>query len=159
MPENDQTRWVGVRPVNPPEDIPVTLDGEVAHVIVDSGAVGDSSAGKLKVGHHYQDPTVAGTWYTILDITNKGYLLSLGIVDYDNAVHHCDLRVTVDGDTPDILSGVEYSGTFGADRGGVANTTATIPLGLRFNTSLKVEMRSSDAGHDIRGACFYTIDH
>jgi hypothetical protein len=24
MPENDQTRWVGIRPINPPENIPVT---------------------------------------------------------------------------------------------------------------------------------------
>jgi len=36
-PENDQTRWIGVRPTNPKEDIPITLDGEVPHVIVDSG--------------------------------------------------------------------------------------------------------------------------
>ena len=57
--EDNQTKWVGVRPVNPPETIPteeqtpltsiqvepkagaadlkITLDGEVVHVIVDSG--------------------------------------------------------------------------------------------------------------------------
>jgi hypothetical protein len=59
MGENNQTKWVGVRPTNPAETIPVeeqspleiievepavgsdpfpvTLDGEVVHVIVDSG--------------------------------------------------------------------------------------------------------------------------
>jgi len=35
-PENDETRIIGVRPVNPPEDIPVTFDGEVIHIIIDS---------------------------------------------------------------------------------------------------------------------------
>ena len=35
--EDNQTKWVGVRPTSPAEDIPVTLNGEVIHVIVDSG--------------------------------------------------------------------------------------------------------------------------
>jgi len=36
MPEEpDQTRWIGIRPTDPPEDIPVTLDGEVIHIIID----------------------------------------------------------------------------------------------------------------------------
>jgi len=33
--ENDEVRTIGIRPVNPPEDIPVTLDGEVVHIIID----------------------------------------------------------------------------------------------------------------------------
>lgn len=59
MPEDNKTKWVGIRPVNPPENIPVTesapqasiqvepkpgtadfpitVNGEVIHVIVDSG--------------------------------------------------------------------------------------------------------------------------
>jgi len=37
MPEGDQTKWRGIRPTDPPEDIPVTLDGEVPHVVVDAG--------------------------------------------------------------------------------------------------------------------------
>jgi len=36
MPENDQVRTIGVRPTNPPEDIPITFDGEVIHIIIDS---------------------------------------------------------------------------------------------------------------------------
>ena len=59
MAEDDQVKWVGIRPTNPPENIPVTesspltsiqvepkpgaadlkvtVNGEVIHVIVDSG--------------------------------------------------------------------------------------------------------------------------
>jgi len=33
--EPDQIRWIGIRPTDPPEDIPVTLDGEVIHIIID----------------------------------------------------------------------------------------------------------------------------
>jgi len=35
--EPDQTRWRGIRPTDPSEDIPITLDAEVVHVIVDAG--------------------------------------------------------------------------------------------------------------------------
>jgi len=35
MPEDDQTKWIGVLPVNPPEDIPITFNGEVIHIIID----------------------------------------------------------------------------------------------------------------------------
>jgi len=34
-PENDEVRTIGVRPTNPPEDIPITFDGEVIHIIID----------------------------------------------------------------------------------------------------------------------------
>jgi len=33
--EPDQTTWVGIRPTDPPEDIPITFDGEVIHIIID----------------------------------------------------------------------------------------------------------------------------
>ena len=33
--EGDQITWVGIRPVDPPEDIPITFDGEVIHIIID----------------------------------------------------------------------------------------------------------------------------
>lgn len=35
MPENDETRTIGIQPTNPPEDIPITFDGEVIHIIID----------------------------------------------------------------------------------------------------------------------------
>ena len=35
--ENDQTKWVGIRPAKDTDDVPVTFDGEVIHVIVDDG--------------------------------------------------------------------------------------------------------------------------
>lgn len=35
MPEDDQVKWVGVRPVNPPEIIPVSIAGSVACVKVE----------------------------------------------------------------------------------------------------------------------------
>ena len=35
MPEDDQTKILGIRPTNPPEDIPITFDGEVIHIIID----------------------------------------------------------------------------------------------------------------------------
>lgn len=36
MSEDNQTEWVGIRPTDPPEDIPITFDGEVIHIIIDS---------------------------------------------------------------------------------------------------------------------------
>ena len=39
-PENDQTRWIGIRPTNPAENIPVTESAPLTQIKVESLAVG-----------------------------------------------------------------------------------------------------------------------
>lgn len=35
MPEDDQTRWIGVRPTNPPENIPVTESAPLTSILIE----------------------------------------------------------------------------------------------------------------------------
>jgi len=66
-PENDETRWIGIRPTNPKEDIPITLDGEVAHVIVDSGG-GGLKPGVPLIATFFNTNAMLNQWYTVINL-------------------------------------------------------------------------------------------
>jgi len=55
MPENDQTRWIGIRPVNPSEDIPTTTR-KLAPAIADLQAI--KAAYREKVFENNKDCSV-----------------------------------------------------------------------------------------------------
>ena len=156
-PENDQCRWVGIRPTNPKEDIPITLDGEVAHVIIDSGGGGGIEPTELVMTPYYFTPTVSGVWYTTVNRSDPGWLfftaLQPGAYTKD-----CFVGVTIDGGarqavqlypkTTYILPMFNYNG---------ALTAGVDWFGLRFKTSIKIEYRQDWASW-LRGTCLIGYD-
>jgi len=94
--ENDQCRWVGIRPTNPPEDIPVTLGAEVPHVIVDSGGGGGLMPGAPLHTEWRGLNKPTDTWYTIEEIEGAGHIqkIHLGI---GTSFYWLQCRLTIDG--------------------------------------------------------------
>ena len=80
--ESDQTRWVGIRPTDPPEDIPITLDAEVPHIVVDAGGGGNPSVGSLKLLWSYNNPSIINNWYTVADIAGAGTIQLIGLFNH-----------------------------------------------------------------------------
>jgi len=159
-PENDQTRWIGVRPTNPKEDIPITLDGEVAHVIVDSGGGGDVSPGQVK--HHYELKLgcVVDTWYTSLNITDdSGYLQCMGLNSGTGPIENFHIRITIDGTVGDDI---DFEDMVWGFQPGITNADTynlKIPFGVcRFNSSLKIELMTDIDNRAYRFNAIYTLD-
>ena len=156
-PENDQTRWIGVRPTNPKEDIPITLDGEVAHVIVDSGGGAGIEPTELVYSPVYQATTVSGTWYTVLNRSDPGWLfmtaMRMGAVTKAGYI-----GITLNGGVRQSIQ-VYPTGThifpiyrsYGNDAYGFEWN------GIRFKTSIKVEVRQDWASW-LNGACLTGFD-
>jgi len=159
-PENDQCRWVGIRPVNPPEDIPVTLDAEVVHVIVDSGGSGDLSPGAVK--HHYEQKLgcVVDVWNTSLNLTDcAGYLRCVGLNPGTGSMLNWHLRITIDGTVGDDIDFNDLIWGFIPDAAGTDCDHILIPLGsVRFTTSLKIELMTDIDNKAYRFNAIYTLD-
>lgn len=95
-PENDQCRWVGIRPTNPKEDIPITLDGEVAHVIVDSGGGGFMPGAPIIVDLN-QAVAAINVWYTLLNIAvGAGHVQKIHLAG-TGFIYNTQTKITVDG--------------------------------------------------------------
>ena len=155
-PENDQTRWVGVRPTSPAEDIPVTLNGEVPHVIVDSGCEGGLKAGQPKMAVS-QAGLAANTYHTLLDYTGAGAFSTIEFYDPTTLIDGCSLKITVDGTVALEFkfddTGEWYSCSL--DYGGAVRKRARFDWGLvAFETSLKIEYKHVNAV-TLRVACMY----
>ena len=159
-PENDQTRWIGIRPVNPPEDIPVTLDGEVPHVIVDSGGGGDLSPGSLKYNYEARIGMVLGTWYTTLEVAaGSGYLRYISINSGTTDLDTLHLKVTIDGTAGDDIDLDTFRYGSLCDPVVTTGKNVIIPLAsVRFSTSLKIEIKSDFANDAYRCNVLYTLD-
>jgi len=143
-PENDQCRWVGVRPVNPKEDIPITLDGEVAHVIVDSGA-GGLAAGAPIIVTFYDAATVINTWYTVANITGDGYILSMR-GGSNILANYVQFRLTIDGGVPVVYTTDVNTVFMYQDLNRASSYHKELPLYLvKFNTGFKYEIRQIGA--------------
>ena len=145
-PENDQCRWIGIRPTNPPEDIPVTLDGEVAHVIVDSGGGGLQPGAPLMVTF-YLLGCVTATWYTVLNIAGIGHVekIHLGI---GTTFTWLQCRVTVDGGVPVIYTCDAQTVLMWKDLANGSAFYKELPVFLiRYTTSLKVEIMQNSGGN------------
>jgi hypothetical protein len=109
-----------------------------------------------------QAVTVINTWYTVLNITNSGYVNILGFMANVKKIGVLHLKVTIDGDTP---NDIDFGGTgsplicFNNDVSGDSEINARLNLDARFDTSLKVEIMDDEGGNDIRCNVVYLIDH
>lgn len=159
-PENDQTRWIGIRPTNPKEDIPITLDAEVVHVIVDSGGSGDLSPGAVK--HHYEQKVgcAIGVWNTTLNIAaGSGYLRCVGLNPGTTSMLTWHLRITIDGTVGDDIDFNNLIWGFIPAAGGTDCDHILIPLGsVRFAESLKIELMTDVDNKAYRFNAIYTLD-
>jgi len=176
--EPDQTRWVGIRPTNPAEnipvveqapltsiqvepkpgsaDFPVTLGAEVPHVIVDSGGGGGLDAGQPKIITDSR-LTVVNTYYTLLDYTGKGIL---SVINFHTSGLYSDkftVKITVDGTVSieqDFATDNLYNSA-NVDYGGAVKHNVKLDWGaVGFDTSLKIEYKTS-FGAWVYLSCFY----
>jgi len=158
-PENDQCRWVGIRPVNPPEDIPVTLDAEVVHVIVDSGGGGLAPGAPLLVDL-YQAASIKDQWYTILNIvTGSGHIQKIHM-GANTSVHSVQIGVTVDGGARVTYQPTVQTKLVWQDLANASDMYKEVPIYLiRYETSVKVEIRQVLInGKNLYGLCSYLPD-
>jgi len=158
--EPDQTRWRGIRPTDPSEDIPVTLDAEVVHVIVDSGGGGDLTPGAVK--HHYEAAVgrLIGVWNTTLNLTDcAGYLRCIGLNPGTGSILNWHLRITIDGTVGDDIDFNDLIWGFIPDSAGTDTDHLLIPLGsVRFADSLKIELMTDVDNKAYRFNAIYTLD-
>jgi len=156
-PENDQCRWVGIRPTNPPEDIPVTLDGEVPHVIVDSGGGAGIEPTSILTYAFNQAVTVNGTWYVSVNVADPGWLFYAAISPSATAMDGF-IGITIDGGARmplQVLPRANY--VVQSFRCNLVDAFGLEFYGLRFKTSIKVEymVRAAIA---LKGTCMIGYD-
>jgi len=161
MPEGDQIKWRGIRPTDPPEDLPVTMGGEVVHVIVDSGGGGNPSPGKIM---NFFDQVVAcgqDVWNTVLEVDpGAGFLLWFGMNPGNGDLADWRLRFTIDGVLGDTINMDDMQWGFTPDP--VAHDTTNIKLDfgtVRFNASFLVELMTVVDNKAYRVNIGYTIDN
>ena len=158
-PENDQCRWIGIRPVNPPEDIPITMAGEVVHVIVDSGGGGFQPGAPLMVDL-YQAASVVNVWYDILNIAvGSGHVQKIH-VGSNTAFHSVQVGVTVDGGAMVTYTCNINTKYMWQDIGDGSIMYKEVPIFLiRYTTSILVQVRQVlITGKNLYGLCSYLPD-
>jgi len=156
-PENDQCRWVGIRPTNPPEDIPITLDGEVAHVIIDSGGNAGIVPTSIYTYPFNQAVTVNGTWYVSVNVTAPGWLFYAAIYPGQTAINGY-IGLTIDGGARmplQVLPRANY--VMQSFRCNLADAFGLEFYGMRFLTSIKVEYMLN-AVTSLIGTCMIGYD-
>lgn len=163
--ENDQCRWVGIRPTNPPEaipvtesspltslevepapgsaDFPVTLNGEVPHVIVDSGAGGGIEPTEMVMTPFYQAVTVTNTWYEVVNRSDPGWIFFAAVLP-GVTTKNTYIGLTIDGGARmpiQVLPRATY--IMQNFRCNLADGFGVELHGLRFKTSIIVEVMIS----------------
>jgi hypothetical protein len=102
----------------------------------------------------FQGASSPNTWYTVIDITGKGVLYrSSGYIASVNS-SYLELKITVDGTsyTWDSTSAI-FSRSFAKN-----NVSMDIVANVRFKSSLKVEIRQTNAAaQDIYGSVDYGL--
>ena len=159
-PENDQCRWVGIRPANPPEDIPVTLGAEVPHVIVDSGGGGDPSPGRIM--HFFA--VVLGcdidVWNEVLAVADAGgTLISFAMNPGTGAMADWHLCFTIDGTLGSEIAMDDFKwGNIPAAAGTTTIHQQVMLAGVRFSDSFKIELMTKVDNKAYRANVLYTLD-
>ena len=142
-PENDQCRWVGIRPTNPKEDIPITLDAEVVHVIVDSGGGGGLQPGAPLHTEWRGLNVPTDTWYTIEEVAGAGHIqkIHLGI---GTTFYYLQCRLTIDGGAPVTYITTANTMVMWQDIGSGVTLYKCLPVYLiRYTTSFKMEIQQT----------------
>jgi len=154
--EPDQTRWRGIRPTDPSEDIPVTLGAEVVHVIVDAGGGGGLTPGQPKLSTD-ERTMIADTFVTLVNYVGAGAFTSFWVSMQAGGVAGTTLKITIDGGAPleVYLNDDQLDETLNIDFIGNHNRNCHFDWGLiGFATSLKVEFKHANA-IDLTTACFW----
>lgn len=200
--EGDQTKWVGIRPVNPAENIPVTesdpiteidinpaagmgtlpvaeqsplssiqvepkagaadlkvtVDGEVIHVIIDSGGAVEKTVGSLNGRAIWNSSTTAGTWITVKTFSGAGYINSISVGSPANVCDSIHFKLEIDGDTPVDLDLAILARAYGKDSGGNQRYGVTLPMDLRFETGFEFTFMDDVGGGNFTGGITYCVD-
>lgn len=141
--EPNQAKWRGIRPTDPPEDIPVTLDGEVAHVIVDSGGGGGLMPGAPLHTEWRGLNKPTNTWYTIEEVAGAGHIqkIHLGI---GTAFYNLQCRLTIDGGAPVTYITTANTEVMWEDINYQNSFYKCLPVYLiRYETSFKMEIQQT----------------
>jgi len=158
--EPNQAKWRGIRPTDPSEDIPVTMDGEVLHVIVDSGGGGDPSPGKIM--HFYAEVVGCGinVWNEVLEVTDTGgTLISFAMNPGSGVMATWHLRFTIDGVLGSEIDMDEFKWGNIADSAGLTTVHQQVMLaGVRFSDSFKVELMTDVDNKAYRANVLWTED-
>jgi len=177
--EPDQTRWVGIRPTDPAEnipvveqapltsiqvepkpgsaDFPVTLGAEVPHVIVDSGGGAGIEPTEINTYAFNQVLTVNGTWYVSVDRADPGWLFYAAIYPGQTAINGF-IGVTIDGGARmpiKVLPRADY--VVQSFRCNLADAFGLEFYGLRFKVSIKIEYMLN-AATTLKGTCLIGYD-
>ena len=160
-PENDQTRWIGIRPTNPAEDIPITLDAEVVHVIIDSGGGGDATPGKIMNEYGSWAAIVKDIWNIALEVDpGAGYLLWLAFYYPSMALNPWNVRFTIDGVVGDIINFDLFNAGSVYDYTQNRGKHLKMEFGTaRYNESLKIELMNTTGNQACKFNIGYTIDN
>uniref|UniRef100_A0A6M3LVN5 Uncharacterized protein n=1 Tax=viral metagenome TaxID=1070528 RepID=A0A6M3LVN5_9ZZZZ len=163
--EPDQTRWVGIRPTNPAEnipvveqapltsiqvepkpgsaDFPVTLGAEVPHVIVDSGGGGGLQPGAPLHTEWRGLNVPTDTWYTIQEVAGAGHIqkIHLGI---GTTFYYLQCRLTINGGAPVTYITTANTEVMWQDISYQNAFYKCLPVYLiRYTTSFKMEIQQT----------------
>ncbi len=144
--EPDQTRWRGIRPTDPSEDIPITLDGEVAHVIVDSGG-GGLQPGAPLLGTWRRLNCIPNTFYTAVTILGAGHIQRIhpGI---GTTFYYCQTKVTIDALAPVTYICDVNTQWLWQSLASATDMYKEIPISLiKYNTGFKIELQHTAIGN------------
>lgn len=116
------------------------------------------TVGDLKKASYTQNPTVAGTWYTALNLTGtSGYLHLIRAYSTGSAGQQWvfnSIKITIDGGETITISPVMAA----VNAGTTGNYPALIPVKSRFTSSLKIELTHSVAGREVHCDVIYSED-
>jgi hypothetical protein len=129
MAEPNRLKWVGIRPVDPAEDIPVTMDGEEIALGMSSGAAIFASQG-TKEG-------AALTFYTV-GAGKTAYITSLNMGGTNNSFERANVRIYLYDDGSSLIDEVLFMSLMpGQARDVVSNPTPPLilPEGYYFRIS------------------------
>lgn len=200
--EGDQTKWVGIRPVNPAENIPVTesdpiteidinpaagmgtlpvaeqsplssiqvepkagaadlkvtVDGEVIHVIIDSGGGVGKPVGSLMARAIWNSNTTINVWITVKTLVGAGYVQSISIGSPANVCDSIHVKLSIDGDTPNDIDLATLARAYGHDHGGNMRYGVVLPLDIRFKTGFTYTFMDDVGGGNFTGGVCWTVD-
>ncbi len=108
-----------------------------------SEAVTNPSVGNPVKAYLQQAAPVQNTWYDLLNVSERGVLGQV-ILNRDGNSTAVEVRYTIDGGTPQIFP--SNSSQVDAMDTGVASEATHYPLWARYETSLRVEVRTTTAG-------------
>lgn len=101
--------------------------------------------------------TLRGAYRTELQITGRGHLHSVFWFS-SSGVQTVYLRITIDGQTPQIVGGADLSACLLGLNNSGDTTFGVVFGGLRFKTSLTIEVYETGGGSNVASCSTYSLD-